>query len=73
MTSLGSECRSSDGVSRGVGGTDEFGVGREDILLGRATGNVMDSRFVFREAEDIDRTERVSHVSLGGAGDCGTL
>lgn len=73
MISFGSEWRSSVGVSSGVGGTDEFGVGREGKLLGKATGKVMDSRFVFRDAEDVDRDDRVPHVSLGGAGDGGTL
>ena len=41
--------------------------------MGKATGKVMDSLFVFRDAEDVDRDERVPHVSLSGAGDGGTL
>jgi hypothetical protein len=52
----------------GVGGIDDVGVGLEERLLGSAIGNVSESRFAFREADDVERTERVSNVSLAGGG-----
>ncbi len=44
----------SEGVSIGVGGIEEVGVGLEGKLLGGAIGNVNDSRFEFREVVEVD-------------------
>lgn len=55
-------------VSIGVGGTDDVGVGREEMLVGSAMGSVKESRFAFRDADDAERMERVSDVSFVGGG-----
>lgn len=58
----------SEGVSIGVGGIEEVGVGLEGKLLGGAIGNVNDSRFEFREVVEVDRVDRVCDVSLRDGG-----
>lgn len=59
----------------GVGGTeadDGVGIGREGRLFGGAMGRVNERRFEFRDADEVERAERVSSCvcdSLGLKGD----
>lgn len=77
MNSLASAGVAWPDDSIGVGQADEGvaayeGVGLEGSLEGGAMGRVNESRFAFREADDVDRDWRVGEVSLpegvGGGG-----
>lgn len=75
MKSFGSagELKPEPMESDGVGGTEELGAGREGTLLGGAMGIVNERRLPLRDADELERVERVSNFSPGVEAGCPEL